>query len=121
MREDKKKLGTYIFRITVSISFAVFFTLFISNKYGYYDYRMNKKVTLTTEQIAKFEQDIRDGKEIDLEEYLINISRNNQNRISRTGLNISNFISNIIKSGVEGIFDSLGRLINENRDWLIFF
>ena len=117
MKEEKKKFGPYIFRITVSISFAVFLTLFISNKYGYYDYRMNKKVTLTSEQIEKFEQDVKDGKEIDLEEYLTNIRRSNQNRISRTGLNISNAVSNIIKGGVEGIFDSLGRLINENRDW----
>ena len=116
MKDEKKKIGSWIFRVTLSISFAIFLTLFVSHKYGYYDYRMYQRVTLTNEQIQRFEQDIRDGKEIDLQEYLVHITRNNKNRISRTGLNISNSISNVVKNSVEGIFDSLGRLINENRD-----
>ena len=52
----KVKLRTKVFRISFIILFAIFITVFISNKYGYYEYRKHEQVTLTQEQIMEIEQ-----------------------------------------------------------------
>ena len=116
MSVEKKKIRAQLFRIMVIISFVCFLTLFIANKYGYYEFRNHQRTMLTLEQIQQFEQDVKDGKEIDLQDYLTDIRKDYQNNVSRAGLNISNTVSNIVSKGVEGIFDSISRMINENRD-----
>ena len=73
---NKVKLRTKVFRISFIILFAIFITVFISNKYGYYEYQKHEQVTLTQEQIKQFEQDVKDGKEVDLENYLANTNKN---------------------------------------------
>lgn len=116
MKEEKIKLRTYIFRTVVIVSFAIFLTLFFGNKYGYYDYKNYEKVSLTQDQIKKFEQDVRDGKQIDLEEYLVNTNKNYHTKLSKAGLNISNGVSRFIKKGVEGFFDSVSKMVTENSE-----
>ena len=113
---EKKKIRAQLFRIIVIISFVCFLTLFIANRYGYYEFRNYERTMLTLEQIKQFEQDVQDGKEIDLQNYLTNIRKNYQNNISRAGLTISNTVSNIVRRGVEGGFDFISRMINENSD-----
>ena len=91
----KVKLMTKIFRISFIILFAVYLTVYVSNKYGYYEYQKHEQVTLTEEQIKKFEQDVKDGKEIDIENYVTDVNKNYQTKLSQTGLNISNGLANL--------------------------
>ncbi len=109
----KIKLRTKIFRLSFIILFAIFITVFISNKYGYYEYLKHEQVTLTQEQIQRFEQDIKDGKYVDLEDYLGNTNKNYQTKLSQVGLNLSNSISNIIKSGVDSFFKYVSKFVVE--------
>ena len=109
----KIKLRTKIFRLSFIILFAIFITVFISNKYVYYEYLKHEQVTLTQEQIQRFEQDIKDGKYVDLEDYLGNTNKNYQTKLSQVGLNLSNSISNIIKSGVDSFFKYVSKFVVE--------
>ena len=54
------------------IFFTSFLVVYFSDITGYYQYQNYKKTTLTLEQIKKFEEDVASGKEIDINEYLIN-------------------------------------------------
>ena len=105
-----KKIKSQFFKILFIVLFAVFITIFVSNKYGYYEYKKHEKVTLTEEQIKKFEQDIKDGKNIDLQNYVVN-DANYQTNFSQIGLNISNSIANTIKKGVDSLFGYMGNLM----------
>ena len=60
-----KKLNK-IFRYSILVSFVTFFALYLSQSTGYFEYRNSKKVALTNEQIEKFENDVKEGKNIDL-------------------------------------------------------
>lgn len=111
---NKTKLRTTVFRISFIVLFAIFLTIFMSNKYGYYEYKKHEQVTLTQEQIAKFEQDVKDGKNIDLENYLDHTTKNYQTKLSQAGLNVSNSLANIIKSGVDGFFKYIGKFVVES-------
>jgi predicted negative regulator of RcsB-dependent stress response len=110
----KIKLRTKIFRISFIILFAVFLTVFVSNKYGYYEYQKHEQVTLTSEQIKKFEQDVKEGKIIDIESYVGEVNKNNQTKLSQTGLNISNSLANIVKTTVDGFFKYIDTVITQN-------
>lgn len=111
---NKTKLRTTVFRISFIVLFAIFLTIFMSNKYGYYEYKKHEQVTLTQEQIARFEQDVKDGKNIDLENYLDNTTKNYQTKLSQAGLNVSNSLANIIKAGVDSFFKYIGKFVVES-------
>ncbi len=108
------KLRTKIFRITFIILFAIFLTMFISNKYGYYEYKKTEQVTLTQEQIKQFEEDVKNGVNIDLENYLEKTNKNYQTKFSQIGLNISNSVADIVKNGVDGMFKYISKYMVES-------
>lgn len=113
MKDKKVKLRTKIFRMSLILSFAIFLTLFMSNKYGYYEYKKHEQVSLTAEQIKQFEEDVRQGKYVDLEDYLSNTNKNYQTKLSQAGLNLSNGIADMIKKGVESFFASIDKMVSE--------
>ncbi len=108
------KLRTKIFRLTFVILFAIFLTMFVSNKYGYYEYKKREQVTLTAEQIKQFEEDVKNGKNVDLENYLEKTNKNYQTKFSQLGLNISNSIANTIESGVNKFFGYISKFVTES-------
>lgn len=112
-KETKHKLSHRIFYISMFILFITFITLYISQATGYYEYEQSRKTAFTEEQIAKFEQDVRDGKEIDINDYLENTNKDYQNNISKFALNISEGISKYVKMGVEGLFTVVSKVIEE--------
>lgn len=113
MKDKKVKLRTKAFRMFLVLSFAIFFTLFLSNKYGYYEYKKHEQVTLTEEQIKKFEQDVKEGKNVDLEDYVSNTNKNYQTSLSQAALNLSNGLADTIKKGVESFFSAIDKMVNE--------
>lgn len=115
MKDKKLKWRVKVFRICLTITFVTFLTMYGANKYGYFEYRKNQQVVLTEEQIRKFEQDVRDGKEIDMETYLISTNKNYQTKLSKTGLSISNGISNTVKNGVESFFEAINKMVTETE------
>lgn len=91
----------------------VFLILFFSSSGGYYEYELNKKSNLTEEAIKKFEQDVRDGKEIDINDYVVKEKKDYSNTFSKLGLKLSSKIGTIFKEGVKLIFNSVGNLVDE--------
>ncbi len=108
------KLRTKVFRSTVVILFAIFLTMFVSNKYGYYEYKKQEQVTLTAEQIKQFEEDVKNGKNIDLENYLEKTNKNYQTKFSQLGLNLSNSIADTIEKGVNKFFGYISKFVVES-------
>ena len=111
--EDKQTLGNKIFRRTWITMFLIFLTLYVSQASGYYEYEISKKADFTEEQIKKFEQDIKDGKNIDIEEYMSNTSKNYQNKLSSSALSLSETISKYTKMGIEKVFSIIGSAMEE--------
>ena len=107
-----KKLNK-AFRYAILISFVTFFALYLSQSTGYFEYRNSKKVALTNKQIEKFEQDVKEGKTVDIENYIETNNQNYQNTISKTGLTISNLTEKAIRKLIDGSFKVLGDLVGE--------
>lgn len=108
---DNKKIYK-IFKIIFYTCFLCFLTFYIAGKSGYYEYNERKKMTLTKEQIKQFEEDIKEGKNVNINEYLEKTS-NKQNKLSKTTLKISENISKYTKEGLTFLFNKVGKMMEE--------
>ena len=108
---EKKNIGVNLLKIIGIILFVTFITLYFSQKAGYYEYTQYQKSVFTNEQIKKFEEDVNSGKNVDIENYLDNKTKDYSNNVSSLGYNISNTISDSVKSGIENIFKYISKTI----------
>ena len=68
---------SFFYYFVINSSFAKYFyqcqfnelVLYFGQATGYYEYKNNQKTTLTEESIKRFEQDIKDGKDINVSNY----------------------------------------------------
>ena len=109
----KKRKKNNWFKYIFMMFFFSFSVIYFSYITGYYEYQNHKKTSLTEEQIKKFEEDVANGKEIDLNTYLVIENMNYNNKLSKITSELSNGISNIVESGVEKTFKFLSNLIEE--------
>lgn len=107
----KKKYNT--FKIIFCIFLFIYLVLFFSSYTGYYEYNNYKKTRLTNEQIKKFEKDIKDGKELDIEEYLVIDKYSYKTNLSTLTIKISEGISSIVTYGVKSTFKYISSFIDE--------
>ena len=107
----KNKKTNKILKIFFFLCFISYLTFYTAGKAGYYEYNERRKMSFTKEQIEQFENDVKQGKNIDIKKYLKNTDKNYQNRISKTTLNISEEIAKYTKKGVNIIFTKLGNAI----------
>lgn len=98
---EKKKINWL--KIALIVLFIGYISLFILNKTGYYEGNMRKKMELTNKQIEKFEKDIKDGKQIDINDYLIDKKDDYTNNTSKVGYYISTSIEKILNDGIKGV------------------
>ena len=103
--------GEKILKTIFIFLFIIFITIYISQSTGYYEYELHKKTELTNEQIEKFETDIKDGKNVELEDYMEDITKDYSNGFSKMGTNFSKTASKYIKKGIEEIFNFIERLV----------
>jgi hypothetical protein len=112
-KANHDKLFIRLFKITFIVLAIAFVALYFSQITGYYEYELHKQVVFTEEQIKQFEADVAAGKNIDIEDYLKDYDKNYQNKISGTGLYLSEKISSGVRSGIRYIFESLNNLIDD--------
>ena len=105
MKENK------IFKFIFLVLIIIFLGLFIANNTGYYSFSLRNKKELTEEQIKKFEEDIKNGVNVDINDYLVYSEVSYQNNLSSLGNNISNITSNIIKDSIYKIFGFFSDLV----------
>lgn len=96
-----------IFKMFLILVLFAFSVLLVALETGYYDAGVSKKKSLTEEQIKKFEEDVRNGKEVDVTNYLIeesvDYSNGLSNKIYKTSLKLEKAFDKTIKTLFKGI------------------
>lgn len=110
MKKDKK---LKIFRGLFIILFIIYITIYISQLTGYYEFKNYQKAMLTKEQIAQFEDDVKNGKDVKLKDYVVNTNKHYQTNLSKIGMNLSDMISKLVNKGINSSFDFLVKLVDE--------
>ena len=95
-----KKKKNY-FLIVMILIFLVFFILYISKETGYYEYKAHSKVALTQEQIKKFESDLSKGKNVTIDEYLVNDKVDYTTTVGDIGYKFGNIVESLMNDGLK--------------------
>jgi hypothetical protein len=104
---NKEKLFKTIFMLLLIIYLCIYF----SSVSGLYEYKNYKKVSLTSEQINKFEQDIKDGKPINIDNYIIEERTMHNNKLGNMGKKLSYTISDSMKKVLSTSYDFLSKFV----------
>ena len=109
----KKKKKNNVIRGIFIFLFITYMTLYISQKSGYLDLQNYKKKEFTEEKKKQFENDLKNGKKVNIEDYKYNEVKNYSNRLSNIGYKSSNGISKLVSSGVDSFFKTLAKLAED--------
>jgi len=93
-----------IFKLVLIVLIIAFTFLFIASQSGYYEYELSRKTKLTEESIARFEEDIASGKNVDINDYVVSKEKNYNNMVSNLGSSISSKLETAFSKGFEIIF-----------------
>ena len=97
------------FKIIFIFLFVIFLTMYISVGSNYYEYELHKKVMLTNEDSKRFEDDVKNNKEVDIDNY-ISSRVDYSNSFSKASTKVSKETKKYIKQGIEGIFNIFSKM-----------
>lgn len=106
--DEKKKRNNIFFKV-LSVLFLIYISLYMMDNLGYYNINTKNKV-LTEEAIKEFENDIKNGKSIDIKNY-VGDNTNYKNFYSNLGYNLSVGVDNILNKGLKKVGDILKKLL----------
>lgn len=100
-------MANKIFKYSLIILFLLFLGLYFSSNAGLIDYQAKYKKNLTEKEIAQFEEDLKNGVNVDIKDYINTNNKQYSNSISKATLKISNTIGNVIKSTLDFMFKQI--------------
>ena len=99
-----------IFKSFVLVLIIGFLGLFYAYQNGYSEKVKGNNVILTNQMIEEFEEDIKDGKDISLENY-VKEKKDYSTKSTKASLNFSDKVSNVFDSIIKFIFQKLGSFV----------
>ena len=105
----KKKKGILFWIVLISL-FVVFCGLYVAMGSGYYETKMNQEALMTKEKIVEFERDVKEGKEIDINNYLDKSKEEYNNKVSKAGIDFSSGVEKIMTRGIASTLKVLSKL-----------
>lgn len=100
-----------IFNTSIFILFTIFVCLYFASNNGYYEYQNKEKTELTKEKIKQFEEDIKNGKRVDIKDYLSKEDKNYDNKITKLGNKLSDVIDYSMMDTIEKTFNFFEKVI----------
>ena len=105
---DEVKNKNYLVKILLLL--LIIFTIFyISNKTGYYEYKVYEQTSNTNLSIKEFENDVKNSKDLTNKKY-ISEKQDYSSIVSDTGYYIGNFLENVFNFGLKKTINYLNRL-----------
>jgi hypothetical protein len=100
-----------VFKLFIYLILMLFLFSYIIEKSGYYEYNLQDKKNLTEEEIKQFESDVKNGKDIDINDYLKSNKVDYSNKLTKTASTVSLNLNKYLKKTLNNTFDILGKLI----------
>lgn len=100
------------FWIIMLIFFVIYISIFMASKSGYYEYENKNNKLLTEAKMKQFEEDVKNGKNIDLKNYFDENNVNYDNKVTIFGNKVSNIVNATVSKSLQGSFKIIEKLIN---------
>lgn len=101
-----------IFNFILTCLFILFLSLYIASENGYYEYKNKERAEFTEEKMKQFEEDIKSGKRVDINDYLTKETQRYDNKVTDFGNKLSDIIDNSMMNAIEKSFSAVDKLIN---------
>lgn len=102
-----------IFKLSFAVLFLSFLIGYVIERTGYYEYNLQNKTVMTNEAMRRFEDDIKEGKDVTIEDYVVNTEKDYTSVLTKTTNKVSVSVNKYLKKGIEGIFNVLGSFVSE--------
>lgn len=112
MDEVKLQEKNILLKITLFL-FVIFLVLYICKETGFYEYKAHNKANLTNEALKRFENDINEGKDVSLKDYVIDEQIDYSNKVSNIGYNIGNTVEKFMNDGIKKTLKVISALFYE--------
>lgn len=107
MSEKTEQILNKIFKKIFLFLLISFTALYISDAAGYSEFKQHNKKVMTEQQIKKFENDVKNGKNLNLNDYLVEDTKNYESKISKIGDSMSHEIEKYVVGGLNNTFKFL--------------
>lgn len=98
----------------ILLSFLIFFlVLLFAEKFGYYETKEERVKTLTDEQIKIFEEDIKNGIEIDITDYVLDSEKDYTNNLSENIYKVSLRLEKTADKLIKAIFNKASKAVSD--------
>ena len=104
----KKKKNPVL--IIIIILFGIYIALFTAFKGGYYEYKNYNKMVLTEEAMKKFENDVKEGKDLSVGEYLETEYKDYSNNMSKLGMKTGEYTEKLVTEGLGNFIKVISKL-----------
>lgn len=101
-----------IFKFILLCFIICFLVILFAGKTGYYEKKLRDNSILTEEQIKKFEEDLKKGKNVDINNYVINENKDYTTNFTSDVYSVSLKVEKTIDKIVKFIFNEIGKNIN---------
>ena len=101
-----------ILLILICFSFVVSYIIYQT---GYYEYKLQNRAVLTKEQMEQFETDVNEGKDVTLNDYLIDNHVDYLNKLTNITVKVNNRVNKYIKKSIEEVFKLLNKFVQDNE------
>ena len=102
--------GKKIIKLFIELILITFIFSYVIEQSGYYEYNLQSRKNMTEKEIKKFESDIKEGKEIDIKNYLNETTTDYSNNLTKNtsafSINLNRYLIKTIKSSMN-IFSRL--------------
>lgn len=102
-----------IFKFILLCFIICFLVILFAGKTGYYEKKLRDNSILTEEQIKKFEEDLKNGKDVDISNYVINKNKDYTTKLTSDVYSVSLKVEKTIDKIVKFIFNEVGKNIND--------
>lgn len=93
--------------------FVSFLIMVISKETGLYEYKVRNKTILTKEAMLKFEEDVSNGLDVSLNDYLIDKYEDYSNVVTKTGSSLNRIVETFMNKGIKKTLKVLSHLFYE--------
>ncbi len=106
---EKKKKGVWILKL-LGLLFVLYLSLTIAMEAGYYEALMAEKTTITSEAMQKFEEDIKEGKDVNINDYITDVHKDYSNSTTKMGVMFSGVVEEFMSNGINEMVDLFKKL-----------
>ena len=103
--------GKRIVKLFVEMIIIIFIFSYVIEKSGYYEYNLQAKKNMTEEEIKKFESDVKSGKDVDINNYLNDVSTDYSSNLTRTTSTISLNLNRYLIKTISNTINIFSRLV----------